>query len=1004
MMPRTRFVSVIAALLAAGPVLAQTGTLAGTVTAADGAAPVSGVRVVVAGTSIGAMTRDDGQYTITMQPGTYTVRTQRIGFAPDSATGIVVVANQTTTVNFQLRTSAVTLATVDVVGYGTQESRDRTGSVATVTSEEFNTGRIVSAEELIRAKVPGVLVVDNNTPGGGMAVRIRGGTSTTANNEPLYVVDGVPLPVGGGVTNATAVDPLSGRNPLNFLNPKDIESISVLKDASATAIYGSRGANGVIVITTKSGASGPQFTYSGTVSGSRVTGGPTLINAEQYRAAMQQHFPSRVAALGSANTNWLEEIEQDAGGQEHNVGISGQRDDMMYRLGFNYLDQEGVLRGTKVERLAASFNYSDALFDDRLSVRTRLKGSRTKDRFTPGGVLGNAVAFAPTQPIQTAAGQFFEWSDWRGPNNPIAELSLVDDAGTVLRSVGSVEGEVDIPYLAGLTATVRAGYDVARADRTQFFPRNLQSQIETGSRPGNFSRNSPSHLNTVLDAFAKYERQLDQLSSDVDLVVGFSTERNRAEYPSFYAQGLITDLLGPSGVPISETTDDAPFYSIDESRLVSGFGRLNYSLLDRYLFTITVRRDGSSRFGPDQQWGTFPSAAFAWRLSEEPFFSGIPLSDVKLRVSWGKNGNQAVGNYLSFTRYSFSQSTAQVQFGNTWISTIRPSASDPNLRWEETSSTDVGLDFGFLDNRFGATLDFYTKKTTDLIFNVPTAAGTALSNFITTNLGTVRNRGFEVGLNALIFDGGERGLTWSANFNAATNKNELVAINKTGVQRILTGGISGGVGSLIQVFEPGVPINSFFVYQHKLENGKPVYRDVNGSGGDPDEQDLYVDLNGDGIVNQSDRRAYKSPQPKWILGHTSNLEWGGFDASLTLRAYLGNYVYNNVASNFGHFGVLDQEAPVSVHASALETGFKRAQLLSDIYVEDASFVRMDNVTVGYTFARLGGLERPRIFGTIQNVFTSTDYSGVDPTAGVNGIDNNIYPRSRTFLAGLTVGF
>ena len=1001
---RQTTLSFVAALFAGSSVLAQTGSITGTVTSAEGGTPIAGARVVVAGTTIGAMTRDDGGYTISVQPGTYTLRAARIGFAADSASGIMVAAGQVTTVNFSMRPSAVTLATVDVVGYGTQDVRDRTGSVATVTSEEFNTGRIVSAEELIRAKVPGVLVVDNNQPGGGMAVRIRGGTSTTANNEPLYVVDGIPLPVGGGITNSTATDPLSGRNPLNFLNPKDIESISVLKDASATAIYGSRGANGVILITTKSGASGPQFSYTGTVSGSKVTGGPDLINAEQYRAAVQQHAPSRLPRLGNANTNWLEEIEQDAGGQEHNVGIGGQREDMMYRIGLNYLDQEGVLRGTKVERLAASFNYSDRLFEDRFAVRTHLKGSRTKDRFTPGGVLGNAVAFAPTQPIQTAPGQFFEWSDWRGPNNPIAELTLVNDEGTTLRSVGSVEGELEIPYLTGLTATVRAGYDVADADRTQFFPRTLQSQIEAGGRPGNFSRNSPSHLTTVLDAFARYERQLDQWSSDIDLTVGYSTERAKAEYPSFYAQGLITDLLGPSGVPINENTDDAPFYTVDEARLVSGFGRLNYSLLDRYLFTVTVRRDGSSRFGPDQQWGTFPSAAFAWRLSEEPFLRDrLPLSDLKLRVSWGTNGNQAVGNYLSFTRYSFSQSTAQVQFGNTWVSTIRPSASDPNLRWEETRSTDVGLDFGFLNNRFAATIDLYEKKTTDLLFNVPTAAGTALSNFITTNLGTVRNRGFELGVSGLILDGGDNGFTWNANFNAATNKNELLAINKTGVQRILTGGIAGGVGSLIQVFEPGQSINSFFVYEHKRENGKPVYRDVNGSGA-INEQDLYVDLNGDGIVNQSDRRAYKSPQPKWILGHTSSMTWRGFDASFTLRAYFGNHVYNNVASNFGHFGGLNQEAPVSVHASALEYGFAGAQLLSDVYVEDASFVRMDNLTIGYTFDRLATLERPRIFGTIQNVFTSTDYSGVDPTAGVNGIDNNIYPRSRTFLAGLTVGF
>ena len=1001
-MRRIRFVSLFA-LFAVGPLLAQTGIITGRVTSADGAAPIAGVRVTVSGTSLGGMTRDDGSYSVSVQPGTYTVRAARLGFAPDSATGIVAVTGQATTVNFQLRASAVTLAGVDVVGYGTQEVRDRTGSVATVTAEEFNTGRVLSAEELIKAKVPGVQIISSNEPGARVSVRIRGGTSTNASNEPLYVVDGVPLPVGGGVTDATATDPGSGRNALNFLNPKDIESISVLKDASATAIYGSRGANGVILITTKSGGSGPEFSYTGSISGSRVTGGPDLVNAEQYRAAVQQYAPANLPNLGTASTDWMDEISQNASGQEHDVGISGHREDMTYRIGLNYLDQKGVLRGSAVERLAASFNYSDRLLNDHLGLRTHLKGARIKDSFTPGGVLGSATAFAPTQPIFTSTGEYFEWSNDRGPNNPIAELNLVQDAGTTLRSVGNIEAEVRIPRVTGLTATVRAGYDIADAERTQFFPSTLKAQIEAGSdRAGNFSQNNPSHNNTVVDAYGRYERELGQYSSTVDLTVGYSAERNYAEYPSFYAQGLVTDILGPNGVPAA--VEARPFYSVDESKLQSGFARLNYELLDRYLFTATVRRDGSSRFSPDNQWGTFPSAAVAWRMSEEPFMDWLPFDDLKLRVSWGKNGNQAVGNYLSFTAYTIGQTTAQVQFGNEWVTTVRPTAADPNLKWEETSSTDVGLDFAIMNDRITGSLDFYTKETTDLLFSVPTAAGTALSNFITTNLGTVENRGFEVGLTALLFDAGDRGFTWTGSFNVARNKNELTSINRAGVQRILTGGIAGGVGSLIQVFEPGKPINSFFVYEHKRENGKPVYRDVNGDG-QINDVDMYVDRDGNGIINQSDRRAYQNPQPDWILGHTSNMTWGGFDASFTLRAHLGNYVYNNVASNFGHYGFLGEpNGPANLHASALVNGFRSGQLLSDVYVEDASFLRMDNITVGYTFGRMGALREPRIFGTIQNVFTWTDYTGVDPTAGVNGIDNNIYPRSRTLLAGLTVGF
>ena len=373
-------------------------------------------------------------------------------------------------------------------------------------------------------------------------------------------------------------------------------------------------------------------------------------------------------------------------------------------------------------------------------------------------------------------------------------------------------------------------------------------------------------------------------------------------------------------------------------------------------------------------------------------------------MSWGENGNQAVGNYLAFTSYTFGQSTAQAQLGNAFVPTIRPSASDPNLRWEQTTSTNVGLDFGILSGRLSGAIDLYTKKTTDLLFNVPTAAGTALSNFITTNLGSVRNRGIELTLDAQLVDGGPRGLSWNANINASANRNRLLSINRPGITLIQTGGIAGGVGTNIQVFMPGEPVRSFFVYEHKRDaSGKPVNTDQNGDGNVTD-LDLYVDRNGDRIINTADLRPFHDPAPRWTLGHTSNLSWRGFDASTTLRAYLGSYVYNNVASNFGNYSVLTlANAPANLHASALENNFLRPQYLSDIYVEKSSFLRMDNLTVGYTLARLRGVQSARVFGTVQNVFTLTDYTGVDPTAGVNGIDNNIYPRSRTYTFGMSAG-
>jgi TonB-dependent starch-binding outer membrane protein SusC len=991
---RKAFVSLLASLAANGTIGAQAGRITGSVTTTDGGRPISKVQVVVVGAAQGGVTGDDGRYTIVLDAGTYSLRVRRLGFSPDSANGVVVTSGGVTTRDFRLTPSAQVLGDVVSIGYGTTRARDLTGSVSTTSEGDFNPGRVVSPEELIRAKVPGVQVIDNNEPGGGMTIRIRGGTSTGAygaSNDPLYVVDGVPLQVGGGAS--------AGRNPLNFINPRDIATITVLKDASSTAIYGSRGANGVVIITTKSGTTGPDFTYSGSVSTSRVTGGPSLLDAAQFRVAVQTYAPYRSPMLGTANTDWLGAIERDANGVEHSLGISGHRDAMSYRLGLGYLDQSGVLQGTETQRGSLSLNFADRLFD-RLNVRTHLKGSRTKDFFTPGAVLGNAIAFPATQPIVTDSGTYYEFRGAGGapvtgvPNNPLAILSLVQDQGTTLRSVGDVEGEYEFPFLSGLTATLRGAYDVVRADRTTFTPTTLYSQL-TSSTPGNIYRNIPEQQNTVLDAFAKYARQFDQLASSFDVTAGYSAERFRGDYPSFSVSGLGSNLLGLYGIPTA--SEPRPFYNIDETRLVSGFGRANWNIKDRYLFTATLRRDGSSKFAIGNQYGTFPSAAFAWRVLDDPLFRGrTPLSDLKFRVSWGRNGNQSVGNYLSYLAYTYGQSTAQAQLGNQFVTTLRPGSIDPNLRWETTTSTNVGLDYGFLENRISGTVDFYTKKTTDLLFDVPTAAGVALSNHIVTNIGSLQNRGFELSLNALLVDRGDRGFKWDANFNASTNRNKLLTIDRPGITRLLTGGIAGGVGTNIQVLQPGQPINSFLVY-HQI--------------GDTAGVPIYEDLNNDGIINSSDLRPFHSPAPKWILGHTSNFSWRRFDAGATLRAYFGNYVYNNVASNLGYYNILTLgNAPTNMHASVLATGFMSPQYLSDYYVEDASFVRLDNLTFGYTFGPMRAsdalrlVEGARVFGTIQNVFTSTKYSGVDPTAGINGIDNNLYPRARTFVAGLSLGF
>jgi TonB-linked SusC/RagA family outer membrane protein len=615
---------------------------------------------------------------------------------------------------------------------------------------------------------------------------------------------------------------------------------------------------------------------------------------------------------------------------------------------------------------------------------------------------------------------FFEQPFQLAPDNPLAQLAGVRDNGNTFRSIGNVEARYRFPFLEQLSGTLRTGYDYARSERRSFTPTTLHSQVAS-STPGSAYRSNPSEQTGVVDAFLNYNNRVR--SSEIDITGGYSYEETRGQYTSFTAKGLDSDLLGDNGVPTA--TQVIPFDSIRDSRLASFFGRVNYTLKDRYLLTLSLRRDGSSRFGPAQHWGNFPAAALGWRVNEEPWFpEGTPLSELKLRGSWGVNGNQSFPDYLWTSTYRYSDALAQVQFGDTFVTTLRPTAVDPNIKWEETTSWNAGFDYGLFDDRITGSVDYYVKNTEDMIFRVPVAAGSNLSNFVTTNIGSMKNRGLEMSLNAQVLRGGGRRLSYSASFNASTNRNRLTSINPTASssQQILVGGISGGVGGTIQVLQPGTPVNAFYVLEHRRDaSGRPL-SDTNENGTQRPDTALYVDRNGDGAITQDDRRAFHSPQPQWILAHTSNFGYRAFDLGFTLRAQLGGYVYNNVASSQGYFSSLNNAAGLTnLHASVLQYNFNNPQYFSDVYVENASFLRMDNITLGYTIPRLRGVRQARVFGTVQNAFTLTGYSGVDPEAvsapgpaspgcpsclapGNNGIDNNIYPRSRTFSAGVSLAF
>jgi len=1004
-MKRVRFmVCALLALLWIAPLRAQgpNGTVRGGVIDDATKQPLAGVLVTV-GTRT-AVSQADGRYVVTFVPaGTYILRARMLGYAA-ATQSVTVVGDQEAVVDLTMSAQAVGLSEIVVTGYGEQRAGDITGAVKEITPEEFNPGTIVNPMQLIQSKVAGADVVpSSNEPGAGTTLRVRGPTSVNASSDPLYVIDGVPVGTGaGGGLSA-------GRDPLNFLNPDDIESVTVLKDASAAAIYGANAANGVVIIQTKSGRRGTQITYTGSVSSSSVQRLPSMLNATQFRSAVTQYAPQNVSQLGNRSTDWFGLVDRSAFGQEHNLAIASAGQTSSYRLSAGYLNQDGIIQGTNTQRISLGFNYDQHLFGDRLDVRTNLKGSRAYDQFTPGGVVSNAAQMGPTQPSKdsTTLTGFYNWpgNTLQSADNPLEILALASDHGTTYRSIGNVQAEYRLPFFEALKATVNAGYDVTKADHETFNPGNLHSQLKQGLG-GTDYRTDETQVNTLLEAYLNYAAPLNFVPGTVDVTGGYSYSQSHAEYPSVNLTGLATNLLNVNGFPAANTVTN--LLSVQDSKLISFFGRLNYNLNDRYLAAFSVRRDGSSRFGPSNAWGVFPSVSLAWRISGESFLRDMrSLSDLKLRGSWGRTGNQAFANYQQYSAYTVGNAAAAYQFGNQFISTIRPSAVDPNIKWEETNSYNVGVDFGFLNQSISGAIDWYVKKTKDLIFTVPVAAGTNFSNYLTTNIGAMENKGIEFSVSARLLRGGRNGLGWTADFTAAHNTNTLTTINPYGgaVQQILVGGVAGGVGTTIQVLEPNQPINSFFVCRQYYQNNKPVegqylhdYTHVNTAGVTVIDSTRPVA----GCLN-TDRRAFHDPAPKWTLGHTSYLTYGNFDLSFTLRAWVGNYVYNNVASNLGTYQELGRASPYNLSASVLTTGFKAPQYLSDYYVQNASFLRMDNITIGYTFQYHN--QPMRLFATMQNAFTITGYSGVDPIAqGVNGIDNNIYPRSRTVTGGLSVRF
>jgi len=968
--------------------------IAGTVTSADDNSPLPGANVSVPGTTIGTATNAQGQYSLRIPTEADSLRFSFVGF--DAQT---VAIGGRTTIDVALVPSARQIEELVVVGYGVQESGDVTGSVQGVSEESFNQGNVANAEELISGKVAGVNISQaGGAPGAGSQIRIRGASSVNADSSPLFVIDGVPISNEGNSAQ---------RNPLNFLDPSDIEDVSVLKDASATAIYGSRGANGVIEITTKSGeGTEASLSYNGSVSSASVADRVDVLDADQFRRVVRQEEPSVLGLLGDANTDWQSAVERTAIAQEHSLGFSGGDESSNFRISLNYLDEQGVLYGENFERISGSFRYDRDFLDDDLTLRTNIRGAKQDRTFEPG-VVGGSASMAPTQPVRdpdSPYGGFFEWSDeisgdQLATNNPVAAVVMTESTGQTYRSLGNVEAEYNLPFVEGLSTRLKLGYDVQEGENEFFQPSQLKGQADAGSEAGQVSRNNFSRLNTLLNAFLEYNREFEDISSEIDFMGVYEYQHFQSEFPSLSGRGLSFDFLRENSLDVVDDVENINGSVFEtQHRLISGFGRLTYTFKNRYTAKVTLRRDGSSRFGPGNRWGTFPSASIGWRMHREPFLESADfLSNLKLRASWGVTGNQEFGNFAYLSTVTFGDAEALQQLGDEFVTTARPDAADPGLQWEETSTLNLAVDYGFFDGRLTGTVDYYQKNTDKLLFDVPIPGGSNLRDRLFTNVGSMENEGVEFTVDAQVLDRDD--LSYNAQFTAATNDNEVTDVPRGGEAGIDVGGISGGVGNTIQKIREGAPINSFFVRRHKTnEDGEPV-----SDGPGVSATDLYVDQNGDGEIGAADRVVGESPQPDWTFGHTSRATFQNFDLSVTLRAEVGNHVYNNVASNFGRLSRLTEFDPSNLHESVLTTRFNEGQFFSDYYVEDASFLRLDNISLGYNVPTeaIPKVDGIRIYGAAQNVVTLTGYSGPDPEVP-GGIDNQLFPRSRTVTAGVDV--
>lgn len=961
---------------------AQNVKVTGKVTDSKTGESIPGVSVIYKGTSTGAATGIDGTYSLNI-PLKGTLIFTFVGYAPQE------VAVKGNVVNVQLNQASEAIDEVVVIGYGKVKKGDATGAVLAVKPDNLNKGSQVTPQQALQGKMAGVNVSPGGgAPGEGATIRIRGGSSLAASNDPLVIIDGV------AVDNSKTY---GSSNPLSTINPNDIESFTVLKDASATAIYGSRASNGVVIITTKKGSKGksgkPSFNYNNNFTVSYNPKYMDVLSADEFRGLIEKTYGANskeLKGLGNESTDWQKEVFRTAFGHDHNFSMTGQTKFSPYRVALGYTNQQGTIKTNDYERVTLGLGINPSFLDNHLTVNLNLKGS-LEDANNIENPVGSAIGFDPTRPVHTPGAKYglgyFMWTNDAGiPNsvaatNPVSMLDLRDDNSKIYRSIGSAQLDYKVHGFEDLRFNMNLGYDMLKSDGKVLVPENAPSSW-TGNGDGLGSKQDYTHKknNNQLDFYASYAKELGK--HKFDLMGGYAWQHFWSSYDN-----LRTSADG-SKVYQKEATET-------ENYLVSFYGRMNYSFDGKYLLTATLRNDGSSRFSKDNRWGVFPSAAFAWKINEEPFLKDKRfISDLKLRLSYGQTGQQDIGgDYAWQQSYTVGQPNAAYLFGDVWLNTLRPNGFDRDLKWETTTTWNAGLDYGFFNNRISGSVEFYLRKTTDLLNRIEIPAGSNLANMIFTNIGSMENKGFEFSINAVPVSTND--LKWDLGFNITHNTSEitkLTAVNSDSYG-VKVGSISGATGATAQVHAVGYAPNTFLLYQQKYdENGKPI-------------EGSYVDQNNTNSINDDDLVKQKKPAPDVFCGISSKVTYKNFDFGFNAHANLGNYVYNNIASKQyldSYLYVNNQYS--NVLASTVATGFKSQQLKSNYFLSDGSFLRMDNITCGYSFSKVFGTSMSlRLSAAVQNVFVITSYDGLDPEI-FDGIDNNLYSRPRTFMLGLNLNF